>query len=768
MNRNFKKYICAVLAAAMLAPISSAYAKEWVHVSSWAYNDVSNFTNEGLLPESFESISDYRKPITLQQFCELLYSLRVKTGMLIYGNPKYIDSDTPAVNEILNPNCISVDKTKLELPLMSANPSKAELKAYSDIYQGYKERYSSQVWYHSDGDMYVCTINSSEPLLREEAADIILYNAYIINKSSEISVPADITYPNSSPEAYKGIYFSLLNGIMDASENGKEFLTIEQAITVAYRIWMKIPGINEADGFGMNPTENPLIQTYTNGIEEYLLPLKYQLKKDGMILKEFESDVYRNILCIDTADRQCIAAAQTYNNMIEVYELSSGVMLSSFSGLLNGINPDCIITKSDNTKYTSFGAYIYSTNTVFEPVYSMEEIDFLRQSKTEPLKLSRREPDGWIYYSYWNDNGKMYRIDSNGENKQLLCNEDCFDTVYANGRLYFSVRGENEGRLFCIKPDGTGMEQISQGKAYIITGKLADSGESFSDAINGRIYYIEASEPFNFGYLWSVQHTDKGTLKEKISDIPLSALTRDEACIYLKNPTNGDGYILDKNGLKKLELDGSLSSLRIFGERVEGKVYSAGKGSKTICASRGSSEFTDCTHEHSYTNPYIKGSYLYEINHSLSDENYQLGTSARVNEGIWIYKRKTNEFKTDVLSEKIIARMGDLLYLNADNKIYTYNLNTGEKALIADNVLSTDTVIGSMLTFIDTDNNLCCLDLNNGTIQLCKTNGNAARYGKFAVLKQDFTTKHLMKQCSDGGYFDLTNSAAMYYGYVKY
>lgn len=57
-----KKLLCTILAAAMLSPCA-AYAREWVHVSEWAYNDVSVFTSEGLLTERFDSISDYRRNI---------------------------------------------------------------------------------------------------------------------------------------------------------------------------------------------------------------------------------------------------------------------------------------------------------------------------------------------------------------------------------------------------------------------------------------------------------------------------------------------------------------------------------------------------------------------------------------------------------------------------------------------------------------------------------------------------------------------------------
>lgn len=73
--------------------------------------------------------------------------------------------------------------------------------------------------------------------------------------------------------------------------------------------------------------------------------------------------------------------------------------------------------------------------------------------------------EGWIYYSSWTDGGHMYKIDTNGQNRQILSENDCYTDIYRftydDGYIYYSVRGENEGCLYRIKEDGTGEEKLT-------------------------------------------------------------------------------------------------------------------------------------------------------------------------------------------------------------------------------------------------------------------------------------------------------------------
>ena len=67
-----KRIIAALTALMLLMP--SALAETWITVSSWAYNDVSNFKKAGMLPESFDDISDFTQPVTRLQTAQILYS----------------------------------------------------------------------------------------------------------------------------------------------------------------------------------------------------------------------------------------------------------------------------------------------------------------------------------------------------------------------------------------------------------------------------------------------------------------------------------------------------------------------------------------------------------------------------------------------------------------------------------------------------------------------------------------------------------------------
>lgn len=90
------------------------------------------------------------------------------------------------------------------------------------------------------------------------------------------------------------------------------------------------------------------------------------------------------------------------------------------------------------------------------------------------------DADGWIYYSSWSDGGHMYKADSNGQHRTLLCDSDCYSEGrcfgYGAGYIFFSVRDEErrnrtnkvEGQLYRIKTDGTGKEKLTEQSACLL------------------------------------------------------------------------------------------------------------------------------------------------------------------------------------------------------------------------------------------------------------------------------------------------------------
>lgn len=88
--------------------------------------------------------------------------------------------------------------------------------------------------------------------------------------------------------------------------------------------------------------------------------------------------------------------------------------------------------------------------------------------------------EGWIYYSSWTDGGHMYKIDTNGQNRQILSENDCYSEgyyplVHNDGYIYYSMRGENEGCLYRIKTDGTGEEKLTDMPVELISDHKFDT-----------------------------------------------------------------------------------------------------------------------------------------------------------------------------------------------------------------------------------------------------------------------------------------------------
>ena len=121
-------------------------------------------------------------------------------------------------------------------------------------------------------------------------------------------------------------------------------------------------------------------------------------------------------------------------------------------------------------------APVIENGTMFVPVRAVSEA-FYYDVDYSMGKVSITTPtdaDGWIYYSSWTDGGHMYKIDTNGQNRQLLVAEDCYADMgfqYANGYIYYSVREpenhELEGQIYRIKPDGTGQERLTDAACYM-------------------------------------------------------------------------------------------------------------------------------------------------------------------------------------------------------------------------------------------------------------------------------------------------------------
>lgn len=143
------------------------------------------------------------------------------------------------------------------------------------------------------------------------------------------------------------------------------------------------------------------------------------------------------------------------------------------------------------------GVMLVPVRAVAEAFYYNVEWD----AETSTVEITTPgEADGWIYYASWNDEGHMYKIDTNGQHRQKIADGDCFSNdwqfAYINGYIYYSKRDaenpQNEGILYRIKTDGTDEKQITDKPAYLISDY-----SSLEDGKYDEIYFLERDEAEN-------------------------------------------------------------------------------------------------------------------------------------------------------------------------------------------------------------------------------------------------------------------------------
>ena len=467
-----KKIISIILCAAMLASAASAFAREIVHVSDWAYNDVSVFTSEDLITEGLADVSDYRQNITRGQFIELMCSVLIKT---IQINKNYVHPAWYNYFEDIGDNYYY------------------QLAIGNHLVNG--ETLESETNEYGVTTVTRARLRPDEPITRQDAAVLALetlgrldftreenYTVYSTTefdadgRGLEIPYKSKLTYDDAdsvADYAARAVYALSDLGLMQGmGKNNFEPLgniTVEQAISLLYRIYRIYPHAAYPDGTGITADTEKTIKTYENGYTETKLGETLYLKKDGVSIP-FDTDIYSNIYCSTASDGNVYAAAQTYSDTTDIFNAVTGELLITLPVYTYKTDANYIYVKAAKSGATAFGLYDYSGKEVIPAKYSMSEIDYMIKNNLKEPEYSRRAPDGWIYYADWSDGGHMYKVDSNGENKQKISDEDCYDISYYNGRLYYHIRGKDEGCLFTMLPDGSDVTKLSDGYCYGILG----------------------------------------------------------------------------------------------------------------------------------------------------------------------------------------------------------------------------------------------------------------------------------------------------------
>ena len=527
-----KKIISAALAALMLASTVTASAEPFITVSAWAYNDVSNFRKTVEMPAIFDGINDYTQPINRIQFAELLYSSLVSAGTIKRSSYDYGFEDIKSV-------------------------AASELKSWR-ILTG--EVVSEDGYGNKAYNLYPDRL-----LTREEMATLIYRTADYFCKSvltPNGEKPSDINeISDYAKDAVVSVIGSgLLNGTGEGKFSPKDNLTVEQAVTALYRLFQVLPTSPGADGASIISDDEFTVQTYSNGLTETRHGNVLYLKDGNETLMGFETDIYENIFSADNGGVTYAAAENCYDRT-DVYNARTQELLFKIPYPIYETAGDYIITKSSDYGPMTFGLYSYDGKEVLEPKYSLGEIDELKANNFKISDEEYRAPDGWFYYADWDDEGHMYKIDTNGENKQKLSDNDCFYIVYVNGWLYYSIRGEDENKLYVMRKDGKYEQRLTDNTATLMYASECtyQTGGIYSGAVmqgvtigynppyfdkDGWVYYFDHNSGNVSSTIWRVKMSEDGkAIKEEISDVPVYS-TKDPVSSRDVQQKNGMLYFL--------------------------------------------------------------------------------------------------------------------------------------------------------------------------------------------------------------------------------
>lgn len=165
--------------------------------------------------------------------------------------------------------------------------------------------------------------------------------------------------------------------------------------------------------------------------------------------------------------------------------------------------------------------------------------------KTRSVKIddySSVKADGWIYYASWSENGKLYKIDTNGQHRQKLSDYKCGDIRYIDGYLYY-VRDNNSKYTYRMDVNGKGDRKIS------------DAWIHFIGVYDDKIYYANLDEsddefPLYDGKLYRMDMNCENVVKLTEDDVFYPVFY--EGWIYYGNEKeNGAIYKVDINGKNK-------------------------------------------------------------------------------------------------------------------------------------------------------------------------------------------------------------------------
>lgn len=465
-----KKIIAVLTALILLMP--SALAETWITVSSWAYNDVSNFKKAGMLPESLDAVSDFTQPVT-----------RLQTAQILYSSLKHVADDR--FTTLYSSNITDTDdESALQLDgrlIMTGEESGEYDENGVELYLFYPDRLLTRE------EMAVILDRTAQSYIGYDWTDRFYHEP---DDYSEVS-----DWAKDSVAKMMGA--GLISGTGDNMFSPKDSLTIEQAISLVYRLYAYLPTGQEADGARLDGKTEETVQSYSNGIEETKKGNLLYLKQNGQTLIEFETDIYSNIYC-ETVDGKIFAAAQNCYGKTDIYDVAEMNITAKLPYPVYSVDSKYITVKSSVIGPFSFGLYDWSGNMIVDANYSLAELQQLKSNEFSGLNAEYKSPSGMIYFSDWNDGGSLCAIDSNGENKRKLSNKNCVSRIYClNDRLYFIAEENGKYSLCSIKTDGTGEVKINEYSREQQDVCLMDKYSSFKIDLDNTSSVISVQSIYN-------------------------------------------------------------------------------------------------------------------------------------------------------------------------------------------------------------------------------------------------------------------------------
>lgn len=431
IGMKYKKTAALIAAAAILASSTafSVSAKEWVRVSEWAYNEVSNFRSEGLMPQSFDDVSDYHAVITRGQFAELVYSIADRAGAVPeQAKTAAVFSDTAGAG------------------------SAADALSACGVLSG-----------TADG-----VFSPDSSITREDAA-VMLYNAARLIDGRvfdfEYAVQPFADGGDISAYAAEAVEaLSALGVVFGDAENRftpNNSITIEQAVLMTYRLYTELPVFNADSGATVSGDSGEVVlKSFNNGYYESKQGNSLFISDGVNRIMEFETDIYSDLICCTNSTANYVFAVR-YDKTTDVYDLDTeGFLFNIPYRVMSCSDKYIFVTTRESSSL--FGVYDLNGTEVLPPEYTINDLrgkgyydvtTTLTEVLDESLiSMARRgnysdiERTTWVGSAVidleWDENGAVYGnfasgmkdtgISSNAENAVAVLTN-------ANGCTYFEM-----------------------------------------------------------------------------------------------------------------------------------------------------------------------------------------------------------------------------------------------------------------------------------------------------------------------------------------